>query len=449
MAAFEPGNNLDKWRNYFRTCSSSDIFDIIEHGIMVAASDCPQEFRSRRDRIAEILFSSKLTKCVGCDRVELSVASEDRKVDEGSKESKVESVSDDQNGEMNVNKIESSFSYRDAEALTDEIEEESQIFGEVLRIKGIVENSKDEATSLVFESLQRLELMRLSVDILKATEIGKAVNALRKHASTDIRNLAKKLIEVWKVMVDEWVTATSAIAGALEGATPESMNPSVLDEEERLPTPPFDDLEFFATHNSSMEFSQFFDGLDDELNPRNCEELNKNTRSGRKPQVERDNVPKQRQQLPAGSGTPPKFKKQELAKKEDASMNKQKTVAKPNKPSIIKSGFERPAKPSLENKAPSETKLQKKSELASQRPPVPKQNETKYLDEDAVQLKLEATKRKLQESYQQAQNAKRQRTIQVMELRDLPKQGLGYRNPHGRPGNRNGSHNRHGINGRR
>lgn len=35
------------------------------------------------------------------------------------------------------------------------------------------------------------------------------------------------------------------------------MNPSVVDEdEERLPTPPFDDLAFFATHNSSLEFSQ-------------------------------------------------------------------------------------------------------------------------------------------------------------------------------------------------
>lgn len=144
MAAFEPGNNLDKWRNYFRSCSSSDIFDIIEHGIMVAASDYPQEFKSRRDQIAETLFSSKLMKCIGCDHVELSVASEDRKVDEGSKESKVDSVSNDQNGEMNVNKVESNFSYRDAEALTDEIEEESQIFGEVLRIKEIVKNSKDE-----------------------------------------------------------------------------------------------------------------------------------------------------------------------------------------------------------------------------------------------------------------------------------------------------------------
>lgn len=144
MAASEPGNNLDKWRNYFRNCSGSDIFDIVEHGIMVAATDCPQEFKLRRDRIAEVLFSSKLTMCIGCDRVELSVPSEVRKVDEGSKGSKVDSVSDDRNGGMNANKIESNSSYRDAEALTDEIEEEAQIFGEVLRIKEILENSKDE-----------------------------------------------------------------------------------------------------------------------------------------------------------------------------------------------------------------------------------------------------------------------------------------------------------------
>lgn len=108
--------------------------------------------------------------------------------------------------------------------------------------------------------------------------------------------------------------------------------------------------------------------------PGNCEERNKNTKSGRKPQVERYNVSKQRQQLPAGSGTPPKFKKQDIVKKEEASMNKQATLAKPNKPSFVKPGFERPAKPSFENKAISGTKLQKKSELAIQRPPVPKQN---------------------------------------------------------------------------
>ena len=48
--------SLDYWRNYFGA-ANSDIFGIIDHAIMVAASDCPKEFRLRRDGIAERLFS--------------------------------------------------------------------------------------------------------------------------------------------------------------------------------------------------------------------------------------------------------------------------------------------------------------------------------------------------------------------------------------------------------
>lgn len=145
---------LDKWRNYFRT-ANSDIFDIIEHAILVAASDCPKEFRLRRDQIAETLFSCKMTRCLGCDHVELAVPEDgedegcksgfDRDGCEfearGSKDSKVNSGID--HVEMNMNQL-SNYSFGEAEALTDEIEEESQIFGEVLRIKKIVDNSKDE-----------------------------------------------------------------------------------------------------------------------------------------------------------------------------------------------------------------------------------------------------------------------------------------------------------------
>ncbi|GMP86400.1 hypothetical protein CsSME_00039188 [Camellia sinensis var. sinensis] len=154
--------NLDDWRDYFRS-SNSDIFDIIEHSIMVAASDCPQEFRLRRDRIAEILFSCKLSRCVGCDRVDLAV-SRDNDEEEGcktgsdrdgcefetgaSKESKVNTYGDD-HIEINMNHV-SNYSYGEAEALTNEIEYESQIVGEVLRIKGILDNSNDEVCFLKF-----------------------------------------------------------------------------------------------------------------------------------------------------------------------------------------------------------------------------------------------------------------------------------------------------------
>lgn len=151
--------SLDYWRNYFRT-ANSDIFDIIDHAIMVAASDCPKEFRLRRDRIAERVFSCRLTRCSGCDKVELAVPIDDEEDDDGgcksafdrdggefeagaSKESKVNSSRDDQ-AEMNTNQV-SNYSYDgEAEALTDEIEEASQIVEEVLRIKDIFQNFEKE-----------------------------------------------------------------------------------------------------------------------------------------------------------------------------------------------------------------------------------------------------------------------------------------------------------------
>lgn len=154
--------SLDSWRNYFRN-ANSDIFGIIDYAILVAASDCPKEFRLRRDRIAEQLFSCRLTRCLGCDRVELAVAGDIDGDDGetgfksdfagdgcefeagGSKESKVYSSRDDI-GEMNCNRV-SNFSFGEAEALTDEIEQESQIVGEVLRIKEILNNFEEEVTN--------------------------------------------------------------------------------------------------------------------------------------------------------------------------------------------------------------------------------------------------------------------------------------------------------------
>lgn len=173
--------SLEYWRNYFRT-ANCDIFRVIDNAIIVAASDCPKEFRLRRDRIAERLFCYRLTRCSGCNRVELAVpAHEGENDDDGAckrrdgdcgngvdddddedididgcefhgralKESKVNSRNrdgnDSDNGEVNVNDhLMSNYSYGEAEALTDEIEEESQVVGEVLRIKDILLNSRDE-----------------------------------------------------------------------------------------------------------------------------------------------------------------------------------------------------------------------------------------------------------------------------------------------------------------
>ncbi|KAL4376358.1 hypothetical protein GQ457_02G024920 [Hibiscus cannabinus] len=194
---------LEQWKNYFRT-TNSNIFDIIKHAIMVAALDCPKEFRLRREHIADKLFTCNFTRCSGCDD-----ARETNGETGGSKESNTNSSGDD----PLLHQIGSNYSHGDAEALIDEIEQESMIVGEVLRIKDIFLNTQDEPDSLLFEALRRLQLMALTIDILKATEVGKAVNRLRKHSSMQIRSLAQTLIEGWKELVGEWVTVTEAIAG--------------------------------------------------------------------------------------------------------------------------------------------------------------------------------------------------------------------------------------------
>jgi len=60
-----------------------------------------------------------------------------------SKESKVNSASVDDPGVMNTNRV-SNYSYGEAEALTDEIEEESQYVEEVFRIKDVLLNCEEE-----------------------------------------------------------------------------------------------------------------------------------------------------------------------------------------------------------------------------------------------------------------------------------------------------------------
>ncbi|KAL7097695.1 hypothetical protein ACP275_10G159700 [Erythranthe tilingii] len=437
--------SLDKWREYFRS-ANSNIFGIIEYAIMVAASDCPYDFKLKRDRIAEMLFACKMTKCFGCDRIELAVPNgvvleknEDKYNKSGAdaggskdtKESKVNSstreedddVDDDvDDREMNVNHV-SNYSYGDAEALTDEIEEESQLFGEVLRIKEIVDNYEDESDSTVFESLRRLQLMPFSVETLKATEIGKSVNGLRRHGLKEIRDLARRLIEDWKVMVDSWVNATAAIAAIATESVKTSM---VEEEEEGLPSPPLDEGAFFATP-TSMELSQFFDGMDDDGNPQNNGQLNKNRGSGRNPNLVKPDT--RRSSLDERNE-----RKVVEERKVPEAMLKRQQCPPPSRtnrpPPSSESGPGRPK--------PAAIKPQANNTGAVQRKPMPTQQEKlNSNNEPSVRMKLEAAKRKLQERYQEAENAKKQRTIQVVELRDLPKQNFGQRNQHMRPANQN------------
>ncbi|KZV27365.1 putative mediator of RNA polymerase II transcription subunit 26b-like [Dorcoceras hygrometricum] len=434
---------LDKWREYFRS-ANCDIFSIIEQAIMVAVSDCPYDFKLNRDRIAEMLFTCKVTKCFGCDKIELAVPNVNGAENSGdkrnsgmeagaskdSKESKVNSCVDDDHREimeMNANQV-SNYSFGEAEALNDEIEEESQLYEEVMRMKEILDNSEEESDVLLFDSLRRLQLLPLSVEILKVTEVGKSVNALRKHRSKEIRNLARTLVGDWTVMVDAWVSSKEAIAVnylCLEGAevATESVKTSVVEEEEEgLPSPPLDEGAFFATP-SSMELSQFFDGMDDDGNPRNSGAFSENRENGRRPRFEKPAIPKFNLPNHDDSRDPTKDRKDEKTRNQEPKLIK--------RPQSTESGLGRTK--------PDKGAVQKK-------PMQPQQKMKLSNNEDSVQMKLEAAKRKLHERYQEAENAKKLRTIQVMEIHELPKQNPTQRNQNTRPG----SHNRqHWANGRR
>ncbi|PIA59977.1 hypothetical protein AQUCO_00400689v1 [Aquilegia coerulea] len=449
------------WRKFFQS-SNADIFEILEQAIMIAATDCPNDFKFRRDEIAEKLFTCQFTRCGGCDGLELSMPKEEQNKDvvkDNSKghgdsvylEEKENKGNCSTNGtsEMNANQV-SCISYNEAEALTDVLEEEGQIIEDVFRIREILVNSIDQSSSSLLESLRRLQLMDLSMQILMTTNIGNAVSALRKHPTKEIAKLARDLVRSWKAMVTEVIAATEVAKTSKEkplatNDSPDSVNPSVIDEEEfGLPSPPLDDGVFFAPETTSMELSKFFDGIDDDGNF-DCGRINDDngrmTKSmNRNLSRENNSIQRRKPQFP---------REQNLCPKDDKNhtMVKQETVTKQTKPSSD-SGFGRPSKLGLVQKVNNEMKVEQKLDTSRmQRKPVAGQQDKSRAPGLLLDQKLENAKRKLHQGYQEAENAKKQRTIQVMELQDLPKQSLGSnsKNSHMRPG----SHNRNWSNGRR
>ncbi|KAF6150204.1 hypothetical protein GIB67_023159 [Kingdonia uniflora] len=464
-------SSIDKWRNYFES-ADGDIFEVIKQAVVVAALDHPKEFKLERDGIAEKLFSCLMTRCHhSCDHEGLSILSGKQvESEERVKSNLVESgvcggsdvrsggkvITSSTNDNLTGNHV-SNFSYDEAEALTEEIEEENQMVGEVLRIKEILLNRENESPKELYDSLRRLQLMALSVSTLKVTEIGKAVNNLRKHKSKDISDLSRTLVNDWRSLVDDWVSATKAIrAAATDGSpdsvnpmhpslkaaatdgSPDSVNPTAVDEEEEegLPSPPLDEA-FFATQPTSMELSKFFDGMDEDGNLHNREEFDKSRVSGNRRTSQN---PYRRPQHPVQNAS--------LLKKENNShmVPRQETVVKQTKPGNTDSAARRLAYSSFDhNKVSHETPLQPKKDTVGTRSLLSfdKHDKLQSSDEVSVRLKLEAAKRRLHEGYQQAENAKKQRTIQVMDFRDMPKKpSSGNKNSHVRPGHHNRSFGR-------
>ncbi|OAY68467.1 putative mediator of RNA polymerase II transcription subunit 26b [Ananas comosus] len=421
-----PADSLDYWRKFFRSAADADIFRVIEKAIAVAAADSPDELRARRARIAEALYV-----CLAC-----TCSTRRRLHNHHNQEEEADQKEEDEE-EEDDRRVGSNLSYDEAEALTEEIEEESHTLGEVLRIKGVLSAGREQSDGVLFESLRRLQLMELSVQTLQATEIGKAVNGLKRHNSKQIRHLVRTLIEEWKVLVDEWISATAAIADI----SPDSMNPSTLDEEEGLPFPPLDEGALLATQTTTIQLSKFFDEMDDDGNFSNHVEASDKRENESRAQVMRQT---KKQEAPNGQAKPqciankpimPRKAEFELRRAPKvASEQKALKLASEQKAAFGESRFKKP---------------QDSSTVQRKQPMVPT-DKSKLSEEASVRAKLELAKRKLHEGYQQAENAKKQRTIQVMELQDIPKQAHQNRVQQNRqPNVKPKNHIRSWANGRR
>ncbi|KAG0597020.1 hypothetical protein M758_UG304700 [Ceratodon purpureus] len=277
----------------------------------------------------------------------------------------------------------------------------------------------------------------------QATEIGKEVNALRKHQSKRIRSLAKGLVRGWKDLVDEWVKSAGDVAAA---AMAGSDSTGVDNGEEGLPSPPLDPGALLAsTRTNSIEMSHFFDDFLDDLSAGSgpsppssngaCDDIV--APLGKRQQHSRGPTASPESQAPKSKGRINTSNSHLEIRSDDgrpiqSSARKAFDVASGTDRSAngISRGNSGPGRPMDRSGLPKANgyNIVRKSET---KPPVPKDYNPKSVQKKcqdpeenmSVAARLDAAKRRLHERYEKVESAKRQRVVQVMELTDLPKGG--------------------------
>uniref|UniRef100_A0A0D9VUB1 TFIIS N-terminal domain-containing protein n=1 Tax=Leersia perrieri TaxID=77586 RepID=A0A0D9VUB1_9ORYZ len=384
--------SLEYWRGFF-SGARAGIFDAIDAAIRVAAADHPDALRARRDAIAERLYTA------------LAVLPPPS---QAPPPKEVAPPRPDQ-----------------------------QLFlpaAEAFRVKAALSDAQEKSEAELLELLRSLQKLEFTVDTIRVTEIGTAIRPLRKHSSKQIRQLVRSLIDGWKAVVNDWVNN----GGAIVDNTPQSMDGSCLEQEGGLPSPPMDEAALFATPCTSIQLSELHLCVSDiRTNAEECaqQQYPTNQEPAKKP-------------LPMGQGYDPEqnWKLDQSAMRQsqpyepfDWQMKQQSITQSQRKPSAAPHGPWTPQKMHLEPKCSEmRPKKQQDTSVAQRRPKptMPNQLQSK-VDQNSVQVnaKLEATKRMLQEGYQEFNNAKKQRTIQVVDPQDLPKQRNRNLQPSGKPRN--------------
>uniref|UniRef100_A0ACD5WTS3 Uncharacterized protein n=1 Tax=Avena sativa TaxID=4498 RepID=A0ACD5WTS3_AVESA len=427
--------SMDYWVGFFRG-AGENIFDAIDAAIGVAASDHPAALRARRDAIAERLYTALLVVTSGAPPG--AAAAPPAGVPAAEPQAQAQQLQQQLLPE-GAGSVPSLCSSDRAEAITDDgaprREDDSAVVAEAERIKAVLLNYQEKSEAALLELLRRLQQLEFTVHTLKVTEIGKAVTSLRKHNSKQIRHLVRLLIGGWKSIVDEWMSSGGG-GDAIVDHTPQSMHPSSLEQEDRgLSTPSVDDGALFATPSSSIRLSEdnqgMFDGMDDGGNTRN----NGGQRyTGSQEQIRRPPQPTAQQYDPDQSwrqeqSATRQSRPQELT---NGQTREQFIATMLARPSCAESGPGRPqARPKQQH--PGASPAQGKPQSAPSDKPAGNYDGNSLrakLDlaknaklEMATSSKLEATKRKLQEGYQEFDNAKKQRTVQMVDPQSIQKQG--------------------------
>lgn len=241
-------SSMDQWRAFFAQ-ADSDLWTIIDQAILLAASDFPEEFKHKRCEIAETLFAKRSwppERSIEATMLSGSVVTNATAfVQEGSHhhicgqeadtskhvqtaeiECKAEdtySLGSDSKASA-VDRLVLGDDYRSAAPDTcvghrDGFKGKTTIQDlrgvdmdhtnqqKVSMIKDKIMDSSNQSDDEILQSLKALDDLHIDVKILKATDVGRAVNKFRKHSSVSIRNLSKQLVRTWKGMVDEWVNS--------------------------------------------------------------------------------------------------------------------------------------------------------------------------------------------------------------------------------------------------
>ncbi|ONK78510.1 uncharacterized protein A4U43_C02F19540 [Asparagus officinalis] len=303
-----------------------------------------------------------------------------------------------------------------ASALLDEIDEESHTVREVLRIKRLLDARHEHSENLLFESLRLLQLMELPAHIIKATNIATSVNCFLKDTSERIRKFAHLLVTGWEFLLNKWMADTRATFDLYSA------------REEELP---FDIGDLIASQTSTFDLTNFFDGMIDEGSPSRREQK----RTGKNIEVLKRSIHKPqgtfimsyRDELP--SETESCLKVLPKSGEKAGGTIQLKTVKNSiTKPQVTSKPGGNPA-----STEPAKSVLLKRStdKLSRNLKPIQvcKRASPKILPRVTgkpegltYKEKLEISKRKLRENYEDAENVKKKRRVVMIDLKSIPMQ---------------------------